>query len=317
MKKAAKISALLAVFLLCMALFAYKAYSVYADIRTQLNVIEENARNSVDALSWNVELSKNILSKTENAAGRYSFDYSWLDETDFIAHALGGIDGCDYTNSKEAMEKAYADGFRVFEGDMQLLDGRVVLVHDNERFEAYTGLDCDGMSYEQFMDAKILGKYSPVDIKDVVVFLSEHPDAYFMTDSKYMVNPYSANILSAFVIEALEYDASVLDRVIIQIYNQKMLESVMDIYEFKSVLYTLYSSSDTDEEALDFCLRSGVGVITVPRERMTEEFAVKMEAVGVKTLTHTVNDLSEASAFFDMGVDCIYTDFILPSQMQR
>lgn len=291
MKKTAKVTILAVVLLLCvlMGLFANKAYAAYADMKAQLTAVEESAG--------------------------YSFDYSWLDENVCIAHALGGIDGYDYTNSKEAMEKAYADGYRVFEGDMQLVDGRVVLLHDEERFAAYTGLESTEFDYEQFRSAKILGKYTPIEPSDVVRFLSEHPDAYFMTDSKYTFNPYSAYLLSALAVEAMEYDAAVLDRIIIQIYNQNMLESVMNVYPFKSVVYTLYSSKDTDEEAIAFCLESGVKAITASDERMTEEFVSKIDAAGLKALTHTVNDISEAQEFLDMGVSCIYTDFILQSQL--
>ena len=295
--------------LLCgaLALFAYKALNAYRDVREQWDIIQETV------LENNIELAKS----SEVVTGYYEFDYGWLDENCLIAHALGGIDGINYTNSLEALEAAYNNGYRVFEGDMQLLDGRVVLMHDEKHLCEASGISRDALDYDAFIEAKLYGEYSTLDAEDIVHFLSEHPDAYFMTDSKYALNPYSANVLSGFVIAALEYDESVLDRVIVQIYNQNMLETVMDVYPFKSVVYTLYQSYDTDDEALSFCLRSGVGAVTAHSSRMTEEFSAKLGAAGVLALVHTLNDEQEIESFFDMGVSAVYSDFALPENTKR
>lgn len=61
------------------------------------------------------------------------------DPYSYVAHALGSIDGQLYTNSKEAFERNYAAGFRLFEVDLvQLKDGTVLAAHD--RFEKRYGL---------------------------------------------------------------------------------------------------------------------------------------------------------------------------------
>lgn len=47
-----------------------------------------------------------------------------------IAHALGGVDSNTYTNSLEAFQQSYKNGFRVFETDvMEAGDGSLVLFH--------------------------------------------------------------------------------------------------------------------------------------------------------------------------------------------
>ena len=91
----------------------------------------------------------------------------------------------------------------------------------------------------------------------------------------------------------------------------------MDIYPFKSVIYTLYSSKDSNEEAINFCIRTGIGAITAHHSRMTEDFCAKLNAVGIKPLVHTVNDPQEISRFFDMGVAAIYTDNTEPELLKR
>jgi len=316
MKKKALVSA--AALLLCaaLALCGYKASRILGEFRARLSAIEEAVSANSDYIDNANIIAQSVLSKAGADMGVYSFDYSWLEEPCLIAHALGGIDGHDYTNSMEALELAYENGLRVFEGDMQLLDGRVVMMHDEAGFCEASGLTPGEFGYDEFMQAKLHGSYSTMDAADIIRFLSEHPDAWFMTDSKYRENPKSAAILSAFVLEAMEYDSSVLDRVIVQVYNQNMLETAMDIYPFSSVLYTLYGSPDTDAQVLSFCLRSGVSAVTAPIYRMTEDFSAALNAAGIKSLVHTVNDADEINAFVDTGVSGIYTDFALPADLK-
>lgn len=315
MKKSAKIILIPAVLLLCLcfAFVAYKGYGVYSHVREQLDIIEENSRHSADVIENNTMSVYSLVSKASADVGSYDFDYSWLEDNCLIAHALGGIDGESYTNSLEAMENAYAQGYRVFEGDLQLVEGRVVLVHDGDQYISAMGLDPANYDYEDFMQAKIKDSYTPMDAAAVVQFLSEHPDAWFMTDSKYTANPYAANVLSGFVIAALESEPSVLDRVIVQIYNQPMLETVMDIYPFRSVVYTLYQSADTNEQATAFCLRTGIGAVTAFTLRMTEDFSSQLNAAGIHPLVHTVNEQQEVQRFLDIGVSAVYSDFALPA----
>ena len=47
-----------------------------------------------------------------------------------ISHAMGGIDGTNYSNSLEAFQENYAEGHRIFEVDFEYTsDGRMVLCH--------------------------------------------------------------------------------------------------------------------------------------------------------------------------------------------
>ena len=48
-----------------------------------------------------------------------------------VAHAMGGIDGRLYTNTREAFLQNYSRGFRVFELDLAMTtDSALVLAHD-------------------------------------------------------------------------------------------------------------------------------------------------------------------------------------------
>lgn len=79
----------------------------------------------------------------------------------FVAHALGEIDGESYTNSRQAFERSYERGFRVFEADLvQLADGTVWTVHDN--YEERYGLSdrFDRLTAEDLEHAKLDGMFA-------------------------------------------------------------------------------------------------------------------------------------------------------------
>ncbi|OAB43011.1 hypothetical protein [Paenibacillus glacialis] len=83
-----------------------------------------------------------------------------------------------------------------------------------------------------------------------MVVTVENPDIYIVTDTK---EQQQANILSVMIKEAEQRrNPKLLQRIILQIYDQPMLKTVQGVYEFPSIIYTLYASKDTDQEVIDF-----------------------------------------------------------------
>ena len=306
-RRIALVCALLLALLLGAAGYAArKTMQVYLHMRDKLNTIDENVAFS------NEVLRSTFLPVKEN---HYEFDYSWLEAGSLVAHGLGGLEGMDRANCLEAMEAAYENGFRVFEGDLMILEDQLVLIHDEDRFCEMTGLEPGSYGFRDFQQAEIFGKYHTVDLDALLDFLAEHPDAYFITDSRYTSGPDSAYTLSLLARRALERDENVLDRVIVQIYNQQMLSQVMSIYPFRSVIYTLYLSHDTDTEAMRFCIESGVGAMATYAGRMTDTLATSLTAAGIHPLVYTVNEKEQVQRLFDVGVEAVYTDFLKPADL--
>lgn len=305
----------LALMLVLCILFAgaYAAYRVYKHFEWNNYLVWEKLESMDSSFNALVNYANNYPINVEH----YSFDYSWLekDEPVLIAHALGGIDGQIYTNSIEAMELAYENGLRVFEADFQIVDGELLLLHDLARGVEMCGLESEDFSSEDFLASSIYGKYTPATWSDILPFLAEHPDAYVITDTKYGKQPHMSYVISALVAETMEYDASLLDRVIVQIYNQQMLDVVMDIHPFKSVIYTLYMSPDSIERVMAFCAKSGVKAVTMHDSGLTEEIISDLDTISVHSLVHTINEPQQAEQFVASGVSGIYTDFITPSDM--
>lgn len=102
----------------------------------------------------------------------------------YIAHAGGSIDGIKYTNSKEALNFSYAQGFRMFELDIsETSDGAFVATHDWAHWAKevkYAG--ATPVSRTEFLKHKIRGKYTVMDMKGINEWFRTHTDAVLVTD---------------------------------------------------------------------------------------------------------------------------------------
>src|SRR5690606_19335972 len=104
-----------------------------------------------------------------------------------IAHAGGGIDGLDYTNSEEAIKGSYKNGFRLFELDVTLSEnGTAVVRHDWDDRYGQESFSREGqpLSYSDFMNSKYYGKYTPMDIPSVVKLMRRLDDIYVIIDAR-------------------------------------------------------------------------------------------------------------------------------------
>lgn len=267
-------------------------------------------------------IGENVLSIRRQLNGifdHYDFDYGWVTQTPpLIAHALGGIDGNTYTNSLEAFEANYALGQRVFEVDLTFPDVGYTLVatHDGEHWRSITDTAPDvAFSYESFMDSTLCGRYTPLDYRGIIDLMAAYPDIYVVTDTK-ETDKLSVTLQFAQLVKyAQEWDTGVLDRLIPQIYHEEMLDWVMAVHPFRSVIYTLYQVNSTDQEVLDFCWCSGIRFITAPIFRMQPDTLSVWKNMDIIVATHTVNAPETAQAFLDQGVDVLYTDFLLPADI--
>jgi len=120
----------------------------------------------------------------KNSREKVNFDIYTKDKNRFIAHAAGEINGNKYTNSFEALNLNYKNGFRLFELDILLTsDKRYVAVHNWDEWvkkTAYSGLVPP--TKKIFMQYKILNKYTPMDMHKINDWFLKHKDAILVTD---------------------------------------------------------------------------------------------------------------------------------------
>jgi glycerophosphoryl diester phosphodiesterase len=248
--------------------------------------------------------------------------YQWARESRLIAHALGGIGPMAYTNSLEAFTTNYARGLRVFEVDLVFArDGQLVALHDwSPDLLRALGLAIPPgtelpLGSAQFLRSRIHGRLTPLGIRDVLGLLRRHPDASIVTDTKVTEGPGMTRPFEALVAAAREVDPTVLDRVIPQIYNQAMLAAVKAVYPFKSWVYTLYLSKDSDAEVVEFVRRCSVRCVTLAPYRVNPAFMASLKAAGVFTFVHTINNMEDVRKLEAAGVYGFYTDTLAPGDL--
>lgn len=257
-------------------------------------------------------------------------DYSWT-KYRVVYHGCGGIDDKTYTNSREALLKNYADGARLFEIDFSMsADGEPVCAHDWNM--EYRIMDIpfvkteDGreepvpLRVEDFKKHVIQGKYTPMSLEDLYDIMRENKDMYVITDTK-DGDTDSINVMfQAFVDVAERGDSSVLDRIIPQVYNNKMFSQIMEIHDWKSVVYTLYNYGDSFryQRVYSFARENGIKVFTTSTDRDDMIFINPMVERGAKFYMHTYNVLEEVEEILDhKKIYGVYTDFLAPDALDR
>lgn len=252
---------------------------------------------------------------------KYKID---IKKQDYIAHALGGIENNQYTNSKEALKNSYSKGVKLYEVDVSLTsDEKLVCVHGwskkdyTEKLGIKYNKENAVMSYEQFMNTKIKGKYTTMSFKDLIEFMKVHDDMYVMIDIGNQKKKKTKNMYEKIVQDA-NNDPKILNRLIVGGHTTDMIKAEKDIFDFKII--NLYWASkddrkdkkiDTKEEFVKYCKENEISSLstslkTYKKEKDTIEYFKKQ---GLIVYVFTENDENEAKDILK-NVDVVGTDFI-------
>lgn len=252
--------------------------------------------------------------------GSYSHHLDWSNQK-LIAHAMGGIDGKTYSNSYEAFVLSYSNGLRLFEVDLSLTsDDKLVARHDwDEIYTQYLQQIAQSSSgswtHDYFMNQKIFKEYTPLDINQIIKLMQEHDDMYIVTDTK----SFETDVVKRqfkLIVDAAKNDSEILNRVIPQIYNQQMLDDVKSVYNFPNIIYTLYLTSDTEQQVVDFVKDKRIKVVTMPENKANLNFITTLKKNGILTFVHTINSMEVVKKYKTMGVHGFYTDFLTEEDLE-
>lgn len=268
-------------------------------------------------LDWHVYMQEDAL-----YIDNFPFDYSWT-MYPYIAHAMGGIDGTSYTNSLEAFLLNYENGHRVFEVDLSLTsDNELVAIHDWSQ-EMTIGI-CEfplteeqigqPLSAAEFKELKIKGQYTPLSFEDIVELMDSFPDIYIVTDTKETETAYVTEQFQYIIDKTSEVDPALLDRIIPQIYNEDMYDCIMDLYDWNSIIYTLYNqgSEFSALEVVDFSRQNGIRVITTFSGRADSLMLKDLLDSNCLIYMHPYNSLEDIEPLKEAGIHGFYTDFLMP-----
>lgn len=243
-------------------------------------------------------------------------------QQNYVAHALGGIDGFKYTNSREALEQSYNNGFKLFEVDVKLTsDRKAVCVHGwaQKDYKERLGMEYNEenpiMDYSTFMNVKVQGKYTTLSFKDLANFMKQHNDMYVIIDIGCKSYEETKEIYTK-IVQDCEYDDMLLQRLIVGGHTTDMIRAVKDCYNFN--LINLYWATDekredvvkSKENFVKFCKNNSVNSLSIAKKRFSSEFGEFMRTNGLAVYVFTENDDSLACELLQHA-DFVGTDFLL------
>ncbi|MCI9125054.1 MAG: hypothetical protein HFH35_13485 [Eubacterium sp.] len=243
----------------------------------------------------------------------YNLNYDWIEKNRYVAHGFGEYRGKTYTNSLEAFHESYRKGYRVFEVDLAFTSDHVLMLkHDwGKGWLEDTNLDNSKINnlpktFEEIKNA--VEGYTLLSFDDLCQIMNQYKDIYIVTDSKETGSSGIDAVFQYMVKHASMFDEPVLDRLIVQIYNEQMYYELMNIYHFKSIIYTLYYNNDSEEDVIEFVKKTGIKVVTMYEEKMTESFIHGLTDLNVYVYVHTINDTDTAIKLLQDGAYGFYTD---------
>jgi glycerophosphoryl diester phosphodiesterase len=273
-----------------------------------LNIIEGDMKYQYNSkndqlLAYNLsddpeESYPNILSQSSKKnIGQISKLLPLFENRNIIMHAMGGIDGRTYTNSREAFQEHYDRGRRVFEVDLALTKDEQVVASHSKRVN---------FTQEEFLGKKIYGIYTSLSLANILDLMVKFPDMILVTDTK----DDFPEIISKIVDLAKQKDETLLDRVIPQIYSEDSYYEAVKTYSFNRVIYTLYQNDVSDDEVVKFIRKvDNIYAVTMSLSRFSKKSVKKINDAAMRVFVHTLNGQKEIEKFSRNGVDGIYTDY--------
>jgi hypothetical protein len=116
--------------------------------------------------------------------------------------------------------------------------------------------------------------------------------------------------LEAYVAAAIGQLPGLLDRTHPVISQPEDFPYVLRVYPFPSLAYAPVHAAPST--AL-FVRDAGIGVVLVPRERVSRDLAAALAGVGARTYVSGVNDSATARRFQEWGAVGVVTDSLPPN----
>lgn len=254
---------------------------------------------------------------------------AWYTKYHVIGHGGGGIDGRTYTNSLEAWNYAYSRGNRVMDADLTFTtDGEIVLLHNwHDNLEqtsvsmlgSETYMDKNGhiqylqkgnsrIDFETFMKRKIYRLYTPMSCETMLQYMQIHPDLYVAADMKDdVIKSYRYIVEKA---KEMHVD-SVLNRIIVNVYDFSKYDEVMEIYPFRNITARQhYVHPNNYYELAESCLKHNVHVVNVSACYAEDEGIKLLQSKGIHVIIAVVDYISDMQEFRKLGFTGCVSNFL-------
>lgn len=240
-----------------------------------------------------------------------------------MAHALGGMNGKEYHNTMAAYENAMTKGYGYYEVDLSMtVDGRMVLCHgwsesncEHTGFEYSEDLD-QTMTYNKLMGLKVHGN-PQIDLRSFYKVMLEHPDHLYEFDLHSVKGKKAVSRVEE-IIRDCKGDRKVFDRVLMQVYSNKMYQAVDSTYHFRTYQYIIGKPDVNLYEKIPFLIDEGISAAAIPARLACPEYVGALRNAGIYVLAYTVkDDREQAKRLLGMGVNTVCTDYVTPADIRE
>ena len=250
-------------------------------------------------------------------------EFNW-ENYNIITHALGGLDGYTYLNSRESFINHYDKGCRFFEVDLsQTSDGVWVCRHNwKEPMGQWEGDKKKVLSAEEFLNTPIYGKYTPMSFEDLLKLLDEYPDAFVTIDSKqYSVRNYQRTLEDYAQYREIAINAGLehtLGQIIPELYNSAMYSGTMLVYKVPAYLYSLWQEYSIEElnDIADFCQANQIQAVSLYCEYWSEDVQKIFDERDILVYIYTINDEEKAREYVKAGAKGVCTDTLISENLE-
>lgn len=250
-------------------------------------------------------------------------EFNW-ENYNIITHALGGLDGYTYLNSRESFINHYDKGCRFFEVDLsQTSDGVWVCRHNwKEPMGQWEGDKKKVLSAEEFLNTPIYGKYTPMSFEDLLKLLDEYSDAFVTIDSKqYSVRNYQRTLEDYAQYREIAINAGLehtLGQIIPELYNSAMYSGTTLVYKFPAYLYSLWQEYSIEElnDIADFCQANQIQAVSLYCEYWSEDVQKIFDERDILVYIYTINDEEKAREYVKAGAKGVCTDTLISENLE-
>lgn len=223
-----------------------------------------------------------------------------------IAHAGGGINGQNYSNSLEALEYNYQKGFRYFEIDFSWTsDAQLVCLHDwGKRFKKAFGYKTkQPLSLKEFEKLNVQNTLlHPCTEKSLAMWLSKHQDARVITDVKYDNIKAIEHIIKTY--------PQIQPQLIPQFYQPPEYQRLKDM-GFKKLIWILYQYKGSYASVVQQAKNMQLLAISMRTSQAKKKFARQLMNNKHRIFVYSINDVNKVEKLVNKyHVSGIYTDFL-------
>ena len=224
-----------------------------------------------------------------------------------IAHAGGAVYGYRLTNSLEALDQAYQNGFRYVELDLELTsDAQIVLIHDWEGCAQRLLGAAGRRSLESFTSSPVMADLHLLTLDQLLEWLTVHPDCSIITDTKAEDN---VSLMEQLMDQTGEQASAFIP----QAFSYEEFEQIRSI-GFDRVILSLYKMSTDAVTLTRFAQESQPWAITIPAESMDQTLLTSLSQSGTKVYAHAVDSVDFFDQWRSMGLTGLYTNYFSPAR---